>query len=59
MSIPGHYNDVVLVGKVRDVYTEGDGAVRGVILLVDTGEPCEVPVIFPTPRSGISVGDRL
>ena len=59
MSTPGHYNDVVLVGDVRDVYTEGDGAVLGVILLVDAGEPCEVPVMFPAPRSGVSVGDRL
>lgn len=59
MSIPGHHNDVVLVGDVRDVYTEGDGLVLGVILLVDAGEPCEVPIMFPAPRSGVSVGDRL
>jgi hypothetical protein len=59
MSIPGHHNEVVLVGDVREVYTDSSGAVSGVILLVDAGEPCEVPVMFPAAQPGVSVGDRL
>jgi hypothetical protein len=59
MSTPGHHNDVVLVGDVRDVYTEGDSTILGVILLVDAGEPCEVPVMLPAPQAGLAVGDRL
>jgi hypothetical protein len=59
MSSPGHYNEVILVGEVRDVYTDVSGAVSGVILLVDAGEPCEVPVMFLAARPGVSVGDRL
>jgi len=59
MSTPGHHNEVVLVGDVREVYTEGNGAVIGVILRVDADEPCEVPVMFPAARTGVSMGDRL
>lgn len=59
MSSPGHYNEVVVVGDVREVYTDGSGAVSGVILLVDAGEACDVPVMFPAARPGVSVGDRL
>jgi hypothetical protein len=59
MSLSGHHNEVVLVGDVREVYTVSSGAVSGVILLVDAGEPCEVPVMFPAARPGVSVGDRL
>jgi hypothetical protein len=59
MSTPGHYNEVVLVGDIREVYTEGNGAAVGVILLVDAGEPCEIPVMFPAARLGVAVGDRL
>lgn len=59
MSTPGHHNDVVFVGDVREVYTDGNGAVIGVILMVDAGEPCEVPIMFPAARPGVSVGDRL
>jgi hypothetical protein len=59
MSTPGHYNEVVLVGDVREVSTDENGAVIGVILLVDVGEACEVPVMFPAARLGVSVGDRL
>ena len=59
MSTPGHHNEVVLVGEVREVYTDASGAVSGVILLVDAGEPCEVPVMFPAAQPGVSVGDRL
>jgi hypothetical protein len=58
MSTPGHHNEVVLVGEVCEVYTDG-GAVSGVILAVDAGEACEVPVMFPAARPGVSVGDRL
>ncbi len=59
MSTPGHYNDVVLVGDVRDVYAESEDAALGVILLVDAGEPCEIPVMFPAAQPGLAVGDRL
>jgi hypothetical protein len=59
MSSPGHYNEVVLVGDVREVYTDVSGAVNGVILVVDAGEACEVQVMFPAVQSGVSVGDRL
>jgi hypothetical protein len=59
MSSPGHYNNVVLVGDVREVYTDGSGAVSGVILLMDASEACEVPVMFPPARLGVSAGDRL
>jgi hypothetical protein len=59
MSTPGHHNEVVLVGDVREVYTDGSGVAIGVILIVDAEEPCEVPIMFPTVRPGVSVGDRL
>jgi hypothetical protein len=59
MSTPGHHNEVVLVGDVRDVYTAENGAVLGVILMVNADEPCEVPVMFPAARPGVSAGDRL
>jgi hypothetical protein len=59
MSTPGHYNEVVLVGDVHEVYTDSSGAVSGVILSVDAGEPCEVPVMFAAAQPGVSVGDRL
>jgi hypothetical protein len=59
MSIPGHYNEVVFIGDVREVYTDGSGAAIGVILMVDADAPCEVPIMFPAARPGVSVGDRL
>jgi hypothetical protein len=59
MSTPGHHNEVVLIGDVREVYTDGSGAAIGVILMVDADEPCEVPIMFPAARPGVSVGDRL
>ena len=59
MTTPGHYNEVVLVGDIREVYTDGNDAVIGVILMVNADELCEIPVMFPGPRSGVSVGDRL
>ncbi len=59
MSTPGHHHEVIVVGDVHEVYTDGDGAVIGVILLVDVDEPCDVPVMFPAARPGVSVGDRL
>jgi hypothetical protein len=59
MSTPGHHNEIVLLGDVREVYTDGSGAVIGVILMVDADEPCEVPVMFPAARPGVAVGDRL
>jgi hypothetical protein len=59
MSTPGHHNEVVLVGEVREVYTDASGAVSGVILLVDAGEACDVPVMFPAAQPGVSAGDRL
>jgi hypothetical protein len=59
MSIPGHQNELVLVGDVREVYTDESGATLGVILLVNAGEPCEVPVMFPAPQPDVAVGDRL
>jgi hypothetical protein len=59
MSTPGHYNEVVLVGDIREVYTDENGAVIGAILMVNTDEPCEVPVMFPGAPLGMSVGDRL
>ena len=59
MSIPGHYNEVVFIGDVREVYTDGSGAAIGVILMVDADAPCEVPIMFPAARLGVSVGDRL
>ena len=57
MTSPGHHNDVVLVGDIREVYTDGNGAVIGVILMVNADEPCEVPVMFPRGSNG-SVGGR-
>jgi hypothetical protein len=59
MSIPGHYNEVVLVGDVREVITDGKGAVIGMILMVDVGEPCEVPILLSSDLPGVAVGDRL
>jgi hypothetical protein len=59
MSIPGHHSEVVVVGDVREVSTDVSGAVIGVILLVDAGEACEVPVMFPAAQPGASVGDQL
>ena len=59
MTTPGHHNEVVLVGDIREVYTDGNGAVIGVILVVNADEACEVPVMFPGARTGLSVGDRL
>jgi hypothetical protein len=59
MSIPGHQNELVLVGDVREVYADERGATLGVILLVNAGEPCEVPVMFPAPQPDVAVGDRL
>ena len=50
MTTPGHYNEVVLVGDIRELYTDGNGAVIGVILVVNADEPCEVPVMFPANR---------
>jgi hypothetical protein len=47
------------VGDVREVYTDGSGAAIGVILMVNADEPCEVPIMFPAARPGVSVGDRL
>jgi hypothetical protein len=59
MSTPGHYNEVVLVGDVWEVVTDGEGAAIGVILMVDADERCEVPIMFPATRPAVSVGDRL
>ena len=59
MSSPGHYNEVILVGEVREVSTDENGAVIGVILLVDAGEACDVPVLFPAAQPGVAAGDRL
>jgi hypothetical protein len=59
MSTPGHHNEVVLVGDVGEVFTDGNGAAIGVILMVDTDAPCEVPIMFPAARPGVSVGNRL
>ena len=59
MSTSGHHNEIVLIGDVRELYTDGSGAAIGVILMVDAEEPCEVPIIFPAARPGVSVGDRL
>jgi hypothetical protein len=59
MSTPGHHNEVILVGDIREVYSDETGAIIGVILMVHTDEPCEVPVMFPEARTGMSVGDRL
>jgi hypothetical protein len=59
MSTPGHHNEVVLVGDVREASRDEDGAVIGVILLVNAAEACEVPVMFPAAQPAVSVGDRL
>ena len=59
MSTPGHYNEVVLVGDVGEVVTDADGVVIGVILMVDAGDSCEVPIMLPSDRPDVSVGDRL
>ena len=59
MSTPGHHNEVVLVGDVGEVFTDGNGAAIGVILMVDTDAPCEVPIMFPAARPDVSVGNRL
>jgi hypothetical protein len=59
MTTPGHYNEVVLVGDIREVYTSEGGAVIGAILVVNADEPCEVPVMFPGAQTGIGVGDRV
>jgi hypothetical protein len=59
MSIPGHHNEVILVGDVREVITDEKGAVIGVILMVDVGEPCEVPVLLPSNLPDVTIGDRL
>jgi hypothetical protein len=59
MSTSGNHNKVVLVGDVREVSTDENGALIVMILLVDVGEVCEVSVMFPTVQPGVSVGDRL
>jgi hypothetical protein len=59
MSSPGHHNEVVVVGEVREVSPDGRGAVSGVSLLVDAGAACDVPVVSPAARPGVSVGERL
>ncbi len=59
MSTPGHHNEVVLLGDVRELYTDGSGAVIGVILMVDAEEPCEIPIMFPAARPDVAAGDRL
>ena len=59
MSTPGHHHDVVVVGDVLELYTDERGAAVGVILMVDTEAPCEVPVMFPSALPGVSRGDRL
>jgi hypothetical protein len=59
MSTPGHHNEVVLVGDVLEIYTDGSGAAIGVILMVDADEPCEIPIMLPAARPGVSVGARL
>jgi hypothetical protein len=60
MGTPGHHNEIVLVGDVGEVFTSDEsGAVIGVILMVDADAPCEIPVMFPTARPGVTVGDRL
>jgi hypothetical protein len=60
MGTPGHHNEIVLVGDVGEVFTSDEsGAVIGVILMVDADAPCEIPVMFPAARPGVSVGDRL
>ena len=59
MSIPGHHNEVILVGDVREVITDEKGAVIGAILMVDVGEPCEVPVLLPSNLPDVAIGDRL
>jgi hypothetical protein len=47
MSTPGHVNEVVLLGDVREVSPDGSGAVVGMILLVDADTPCEVSIRGP------------
>jgi hypothetical protein len=59
MSTPGHDNAVVVVGDVGEVVTDEHGTVIGVILMVDAGEPCEVPIMLPSDLPDVSVGDRL
>jgi hypothetical protein len=59
MSTPGHHNDVVVVGDVLEIYTDGTGAAIGVILMVDADAPCEVPIMFPSALPGVAQGDRL
>jgi hypothetical protein len=59
MSTPGHHNEVVIIGDVREVYTDESGAAIGVILMLDADEPCEVPIMFPAARPRVSIGDRL
>jgi hypothetical protein len=59
MSPPGIITRSWSGGDVREVYTVGSGAVIGVILMVDTDESREVPVMLPAARPGVAVGDRL
>ncbi len=59
MNTPGHDNAVVVVGDVGAVVMDEHGAIIGVILMVDAGEPCEVPIMRPSDLPGVSVGHRL
>jgi hypothetical protein len=59
MSIPGHHHEVVFSGDVREIDTDESGAAIGVILMFDADEPCDVPIMFPAERPGVSVRDRL
>jgi hypothetical protein len=59
MSTPGNHHEVVVVGDVLELYTDESGAAVGVILMVDTEAPCEVPIMFSSARPGVSRGDRL
>jgi hypothetical protein len=43
MSIPGPHHEVVFIGDVREIDTDGSGAAIGVILMLDGDEPCDVP----------------
>jgi hypothetical protein len=59
MSIPGHHHKVVFIGDVREIDTDGSGAVIGVILMLDADEPCDVSIMFPAARPGVLIGNRL
>jgi hypothetical protein len=58
MSTPGHFNQVELIADVWEV-VHVVGKIKGVTVVVHTGESTLVPIIADTYPPGLARGDRL